>query len=120
MSESIKVRHVSKGFDKHTVLHDINLTIEKGKIYGLIGPSGAGKTTLVKLIVGMDHVDEGEIVVLNKKMPHLETLQKIGYMAQADSPERWSGDIRDWSLKDEAWLNPENNQVNKGEDKLTI
>lgn len=85
MTESIKVEQISKRFGKKTVLQNISLTIEQGKIYGLIGPSGAGKTTLVKIIVGMDTADHGKIHVLNNKMPSLSALHKIGYMAQADS-----------------------------------
>ena len=63
----------------------LNLNIEEGQIYGLIGPSGAGKTVLVKMIVGMDRPDAGTIHVLNKKVPNLELLQEIGYMAQSDA-----------------------------------
>ena|SRR5699024_3312031 len=85
MTESIQVKQVSKRFGQTTVLHDIDLTIEKGRIYGFIGPSGAGKTTLVRMIVGMDTVDDGDIYVFDKKMPDLTSLQNIGYMAQADS-----------------------------------
>lgn len=85
MTESIKVKQISKRFGKKTVLQNISLTIEQGKMYGLIGPSGAGKTTLVKMIVGMDTADHGKIHVLNNKMPSLRALHKIGYMAQADS-----------------------------------
>lgn len=81
----IKVNQVSKSFGAKTVLKNVDLIVEKGQIYGLIGPSGAGKTTLVKMIVGMDKPDEGEIHVLNTKMPNLEMLQEIGYMAQSDS-----------------------------------
>lgn len=85
MTESIKVKQISKRFGKKTVLQNISLTIEQGKMYGLIGPSGAGKTTLVKMIVGMDTADHGKIHVLNNQMPSLRALHKIGYMAQADS-----------------------------------
>jgi ABC-2 type transport system ATP-binding protein len=81
----IKVEHVDKSFSKKKVLYDISLNIERGQIYGLIGPSGAGKTTLVKLIVGMDSADSGTIHVLNKKVPNLDLLQDIGYMAQSDA-----------------------------------
>src|SRR3954462_5546361 len=85
MDSTIKVEQVSKSFGKKTVLNDVNLKIEKGQLFGLIGPSGAGKTTLVKMIVGMDKADTGSIYVLDKKMPNLGLLQEIGYMAQADA-----------------------------------
>ncbi|MFP5112634.1 ABC transporter ATP-binding protein [Bacillaceae bacterium C204] len=85
MDSTIKVEQVSKSFGKKTVLNEVNLTIEKGQLFGLIGPSGAGKTTLVKMIVGMEKADEGSIQVLDKKMPNLSLLQDIGYMAQADA-----------------------------------
>lgn len=42
-------------------LQNINFAIKEGHIYGFIGPSGAGKTTLIKMIVGMDVPDEGAI-----------------------------------------------------------
>jgi len=67
------------------VLDQINFNVEQGQIYGFIGPSGAGKTTLIKMVVGMDLPDTGEIHVLNKKVPDLELLQEIGYMAQSDA-----------------------------------
>lgn len=85
MDSTIKVEQVSKTFGKKPVLNDINLTIGKGQLFGLIGPSGAGKTTLVKMIVGMEKTDTGSIHVLNEKMPNLALLQEIGYMAQSDA-----------------------------------
>ncbi|MBA9027072.1 ABC transporter ATP-binding protein [Peribacillus huizhouensis] len=85
MNYSIAINQVSKSFGKKVVLNQIDLTIEEGQIYGFIGPSGAGKTTLVKMIVGMDTTDTGTIHVLNKKMPNLGLLQAIGYMAQSDA-----------------------------------
>lgn len=85
MTQTIKVDKVSKSFGKKEVLTNVTINIEKGQIYGFIGPSGAGKTTLVKMIVGMDHSDSGTIQVLDKKMPNLEVLQEIGYMAQSDA-----------------------------------
>ncbi|MEO2077759.1 MAG: ABC transporter ATP-binding protein [Bacillus sp. (in: firmicutes)] len=85
MESTIQVNQVSKSFGKKPVLSDVTLTIEKGQLFGFIGPSGAGKTTLVKMIVGMEKADTGSIHVLDQKMPNLGLLQDIGYMAQSDA-----------------------------------
>ncbi|WP_066387411.1 ABC transporter ATP-binding protein [Neobacillus mesonae] len=85
MNPTISVEKVNKSYGKRSVLNDVNLTIELGQLYGLIGPSGAGKTTLVKMIVGMEKADSGTIQVLDEKMPNLAILQEIGYMAQSDA-----------------------------------
>ena len=85
MNPTIKVEQVSKSYGKKSVLNDISLHIPKGQLYGFIGPSGAGKTTLVKMIVGMEKPDTGTIDVLDKRMPNLGLLQEIGYMAQSDA-----------------------------------
>ncbi|MDR9854961.1 ABC transporter ATP-binding protein [Paenibacillus sp. VCA1] len=85
METTMNVQQVSKSFGKKNVLSDVSLQMGKGQIYGLIGPSGAGKTTLVKMMVGMDLPDAGSIEVLGTKMPNLSMLQQIGYMAQSDA-----------------------------------
>ncbi len=85
MQETVTIKNVSKSFGNKVVLANINFKMEEGKIYGFIGPSGAGKTTLVKMIVGMDTPDDGEVTVLDVKMPNLKLLQEIGYMAQSDA-----------------------------------
>lgn len=84
-TNTIQVKEVTKSFGKKVVLKDINFDIKQGRIYGFIGPSGSGKTTLVKMMVGMDIPDKGSIYLLGEKMPNLEILQKIGYMAQSDA-----------------------------------
>ncbi|MBO9130693.1 ABC transporter ATP-binding protein [Bacillus sp. 165] len=85
MDSVIKVKQVSKSFGKKEVLSNIDLTVKQGEIYGLIGPSGSGKTTLVKIIVGMDNPSKGDVEVLGDKIPSLQALPKIGYMAQSDA-----------------------------------
>jgi ABC-2 type transport system ATP-binding protein len=73
---SIAIENVQKSFGNKTVLDQVNLTINTSQIYGFIGPSGAGKTTLVKMIVGMDSPGTGTIHVLNKKVPNLKCFRK--------------------------------------------
>ncbi len=81
----VSIRHVSKSFGKQEVLKDINLEITEGEIFGLLGPSGAGKTTLVKQLAGLETPTSGENYLFNQKMPSLGLIQRIGYMAQADA-----------------------------------
>jgi ABC-2 type transport system ATP-binding protein len=82
---TIYVSNVSKRFGKTTVLSDINLNIGRGEIFGLLGPSGAGKTTLVKMIAGIDTSTSGEISVMETIMPNFTILPSIGFMAQSDA-----------------------------------
>ncbi|MDB5052593.1 MAG: type transport system ATP-binding protein [Bacilli bacterium] len=85
VEQCIRVSNVFKRFGKNEVLQNISLEVPKAQIFGLLGPSGSGKTTLVKLIAGIDEATSGEIYLLGAKMPKLEMLSKIGYMAQSDA-----------------------------------
>ncbi len=85
MEQAIKIQNVIKKYGKKTVLNNVTMDIPKGCIYGIIGPSGAGKTTLVKLMVGAEKADGGSAEVLERKMPNLKVLQNIGYMSQSDA-----------------------------------
>lgn len=85
MNAAVSVENISKTYGKKKVLDRISLSIAEGCIFGFIGPSGAGKTTLVKTIAGMEKPDGGSVSVLNEKMPSLRILQHIGYMAQSDA-----------------------------------
>lgn len=81
----VNIEHVSKSFKKQQVLSDINLTIENNEILGLIGPSGAGKTTLIRLIIGALKADKGSIKIGDITIPSLEALNLIGYMPQNEA-----------------------------------
>lgn len=62
----IKVRNVTKKFKEATVLKNVTVSFERGKIYGIIGRNGSGKTVLFKCICGLLSVTEGEISVLGQ------------------------------------------------------
>lgn len=63
MNEIIKLNHVSKKFNNELVLKDINAILHKGEILGFLGPSGAGKTTTIKIITGQLHQTSGEACI---------------------------------------------------------
>lgn len=85
MNTVIQVSEVSKNFGSHLVLEKISLHVEKNEIYGLLGPSGAGKTTLVKMLAGIETPTKGTIKVLDTLMPNLHNMTRIGFMAQSDA-----------------------------------
>lgn len=81
----IQVSEVAKTFGSRAVLDGISLNIPRAEIFGLLGPSGAGKTTLVKIMTGIDVADKGEVWVLGEQIPKLQMLKQMGYMAQSDA-----------------------------------
>ena len=64
----IQIEHLSKSFENHLVLNDINLNIKKGEFVTLLGPSGCGKTTLLRLLAGFIAPDEGNIMMEGKDL----------------------------------------------------
>lgn len=60
---SIVIKNVSKSFDGIEVLHDVNLDLEEGKIYGFIGRNGSGKSVLFKIICGLYYPTSGSVIV---------------------------------------------------------
>ncbi|MCI8956538.1 MAG: ATP-binding cassette domain-containing protein [Eubacterium sp.] len=64
----ISLKNVSKEYRKIIALKDIHLILEKGKIYGLVGKNGAGKTTIMRIIAGLVFPTTGEVIVNTLKM----------------------------------------------------
>lgn len=80
---SIQLRDVVKKYGSNYALNMINLTFEKGKIYGLVGPNGSGKSTLLKLITGLVFPTSG-IVTVNDKTVTRKTSQSVAYLTELD------------------------------------
>lgn len=77
----IEIKNLNITYGKKQALNDINLTIESGKIYGLLGPNGSGKTTLIKIINGLLTQTSGEILIKGKK-PGIESKKIISYLPE--------------------------------------
>ena len=79
----IEIRNLSKKFGKFTALRDLNLSFRDGTSVALIGPNGCGKTTLIKSILGLNVIEQGDILVNNKSVKeHYNYRKDIGYMPQ--------------------------------------
>ncbi len=64
----IQIKDVCKAFDQLQVLNNISLSVELGYIFGFLGPSGAGKTTLIKMLIGLLSATSGNIAILGKEL----------------------------------------------------
>ncbi len=83
MDEAIKIKNLSVVLGNNfKALKNVNLEFETGKIIGIIGPSGAGKTTLVRSIVGRLQFKSGEITIFDKAAGSPELRNQISYMTQ--------------------------------------
>ena len=81
MSELLKITNVTKKYHHFKALNNVSMTLESGKIIGLLGPNGSGKTTTINSIMGMLKVDQGEIKVLGKNiLEDVKVKEDVGYV----------------------------------------
>lgn len=79
----IEFRGVDKRFGRWPVLRDLSVSIHAGRVTGLIGPNGVGKTTMLKLILGLTRPDAGEIAIAGRRLDGTPDYRDaIGYMPQ--------------------------------------
>lgn len=80
---AIQLENVSKHFD-YFDLNNINLTLPKGQIMGFVGANGAGKSTTIRIIMGLMQADSGRTTVLGHEMPKFQTQVKrnLGYSSE--------------------------------------
>ena len=80
----LELKNISKQFGQKQIFDHFNLIIEDGKVLSLVGPSGGGKTTLLRMLAGLEKIDSGEIIHNGKEVPinHLENLNLLGFVFQ--------------------------------------
>ena len=79
----IQLQHISKRFGKITVLDDISFSLEKGGIFAVLGPNGSGKTTILKIILGMVLPQKGDVSIHESKiLKSWDYRKEISYLPQ--------------------------------------
>jgi ABC-2 type transport system ATP-binding protein len=80
----VLAKNLCKNFGDIKAISNLNLQIQKGKITGLVGPDGAGKTTLIRMMTGLLDLDEGVLEILGFSLPKdaVKIQKEIGYMPQ--------------------------------------
>ena len=84
----IEIRNLTKiyrdfwGRPKVRALNSLSLDVYKGEVFGLLGPNGSGKTTTLKLLLGLLFPTEGEITILGRPASNVEKNERIGYLPE--------------------------------------
>ena len=78
----VEIHDLTKAFGKFTAVDSLNLTIFKGEIYGLLGPNGSGKTTIIKMLCGLLRPTAGSAKIFGHPIPYKSIMNQIGYMPQ--------------------------------------
>jgi zinc transport system ATP-binding protein len=76
----IEIKNLSFSYDKQKILENINLSVKEKDFLAIIGPNGGGKSTLLKLILGINPIKIGSVQVLDKAPK--DSLRQIGYVPQ--------------------------------------
>ncbi len=78
---AVRLEGVTKRFGKHTAVSSLDLVIPRGVIYGLLGPNGSGKTTSIRMIMGILHPDEGTVSLFGSD-PDTTRREHVGYLPE--------------------------------------
>ena len=88
MSNIVEVNNLVKKFGSKTVLRDITLNLEKGKVLGILGPNGQGKTTLLNILAGLQKSTSGEVRV-DGILVGYESKKIVSYLQEKDYLYKW-------------------------------
>lgn len=88
MNAILECKSLTKKYGAKAALSDVNLTLDRGRIIGLLGPNGSGKTTLIKLINGLLVPTSGEILI-NQTAPGVETKKIVSYLPDKNYLSSW-------------------------------
>ena len=84
----IETKALNKKYGRIEAVKDLDLSLEKGQIVGLLGPNGSGKTTLIKMINGLLTPTSGELFIKGFK-PGVETKRSVSYLPERNSLPEW-------------------------------
>jgi len=84
IDSAVETRHLTRRFGSMVAVRDLNLTIAKGEVFGLLGPNGSGKTTTIRMLCGLLEPSEGTAIVAGVDVSEApdQIKERIGYMSQ--------------------------------------
>ncbi len=88
MTNIIEIKGLTKSYLNKKALNNVSLNIEKGKVVGILGPNGSGKTTIIKIITGILRESKGEVLIDGKK-PGVYTKSIVSYLPDRNFLYNW-------------------------------
>src|SRR5690606_38479984 len=88
MANIIEIKDLTKNYFNKRALNNVSLTIEKGKVVGILGPNGSGKTTLIKILTGILRETKGEVFIDGNK-PGVITKSIVSYLPDRNFLYDW-------------------------------
>lgn len=82
MDNAIEVRDATIRFGKFTAVNKVSLEVGVGEVFGLLGPNGSGKTTTIKLLLGLLFATEGDALVFGESAAQVKKNERIGYLPE--------------------------------------
>ncbi len=81
---AIETRGLSKNFGSHFAVDSIDLKVPKGSVFGFLGPNGSGKTTTIRMLLGLSNISSGEVFLLGEQMPQAfaQALPRVGALVE--------------------------------------
>lgn len=85
----LEIRGLNKSFKGHHVLNNVSLKVNKGQIFGLIGLNGVGKTTMIKIILGLLNQDSGSVSLFGKEASDKQARKKLSFLPEKFHPSQF-------------------------------
>ena len=84
MKKLLECQNLCKSFGKKQILKDVSFEIDEGDILAFIGPNGSGKTTTIKLILGLQNIDKGKVTIngFDIEKDFVKSIEKVGAIVE--------------------------------------
>ena len=115
MKTILKCKNINKSFGKKHILKDVSFSIDEGDILAFIGPNGSGKTTTIKLILGLQSIDEGLITIngFDNQKDFVKAIEKVGSIVENPDVYMYLTGYQNLKLYSKYYSNIDDEYINK-------
>ena len=115
MEKLLECKNLYKSFGKKQILKDVSFEINKGDILAFIGPNGSGKTTTIKMILGLQKIDSGSVIIngYDVEKDFIKAIEKVGCIVENPDSYMYLSGYQNLLLKANCYDNIDKNKINE-------